>query len=59
MTPKELLYLEDTISMEQQLSTKCADYAGKVQDSSLKSMLGQLSQDHQKHFTNLMGQLGS
>lgn len=59
MTPKELLYLEDTIGVEQQLQTKCTDYASKVQDSSLKNMLNQLSQDHQKHFTNLMSQLNS
>jgi hypothetical protein len=57
MTPKELLYLEDSLGMEQQLQIKCHDYSGKIQDSALKGMLGQLAQDHQKHFSSLMGQL--
>lgn len=58
MTPKELLYLEDTLGMEQQLQIKCTDYAGKLQSPQLKAMLGQLSKQHQTHFTNLMSQLG-
>ena len=57
MTPKELLYLEDTLGMEQQLQKKCKDYAGKVQDANLKTLLDQLAQDHQKHFASLMNHL--
>ena len=56
MTPKELLYLEDSLGMEQQLQTKCTDYAGKVQSEALKNMLSQLTQSHQKHFSDLMNQ---
>lgn len=57
MTPKELLYLEDALGMEQQLRKKCTDYSGKVQDANLKNLLSQLAQDHQKHFNSLMNHL--
>ena len=57
MTPKELLYLEDTLSMEQQLCTKCNDYASKVLDTALKNTLTQLASQHMGHFNCLMSQL--
>ena len=43
MTPKELMYLEDSLGMEQQLQTKCNDYASKVQDESLRNALLQFA----------------
>ncbi|NLT57720.1 MAG: hypothetical protein GXX99_02015 [Clostridiales bacterium] len=57
MTPKELMYLEDAMGMEQQLQTKCTDYAEKMQDPKLKNLLSQLAQDHQKRYNNLLNQL--
>lgn len=57
MTPKELLYLQDTMGMEEQLQTKCNDYSSKIQDPQLKNMMGQLAQEHQKHLNSLLGQL--
>ena len=57
MTPKELLYLEDSLSMEQQLQTKCTDYASKIQDTALKSTLTQLATQHEQHFNSLLTQL--
>lgn len=57
MTPKELLYLEDAMGMEQQLKIKCMDYSCKIQDPQLKNMVSQLAQEHQRHFSSLMGQL--
>jgi len=57
MTPKELLYLEDSLGMEQQLQIKCNDYSSKVQSPALKTMLTQLSQEHSQHFQHLMSQL--
>ena len=57
MTPKELMYLQDSLGMEQQLQTKCTDYTGKIQDPHLKTVLSQLAQDHQSHFNNLMNHL--
>lgn len=59
MTPKELLYLEDSLGMEQQLQTKCTDYASKIQSPELKNMVSQLAQEHQTHFNNLMSQLSN
>ena len=57
MTPKELLYLEDSLGMERQLQTKCMDYASKVQNPQLKNMLSGLAEQHQTHFNELMGHL--
>ncbi len=57
MTPKELLYLEDTLGMEEQLQTKCNDYASKIQDTSLKNILHELACQHKQHYNNLVTQL--
>ncbi len=57
MTPKELMYLEDSLGMEQQLQTKCNDYASKVQDESLRNALLQFANQHQQHYNCLMTQL--
>ncbi|MDR0821470.1 MAG: hypothetical protein LBN40_03260 [Oscillospiraceae bacterium] len=57
MTPKELLYLEDALGMEQQLLVKCSDYGAKMQSPQLKTLLSQLSQTHRRHFDSLIGQL--
>jgi len=57
MTPKELLYLEDSLGMERQLQTKCSDYSGKVQNPQLKNMLSGLAQEHQTHFNSLINHL--
>jgi len=57
MTPKELLYLEDSLGMEQQLQIKCADYSGKIQNPGLKNMCSQMAQQHRTHFDHLMNHL--
>ena len=57
MTPKELMYLQDSLGMEQQLQTKCTDYASKMQDPKLKNVLTQLASEHQTHFSSLMNHL--
>lgn len=57
MTPKELLYLEDSLGMEQHLETKCKNYAEKIQDPELKALLNEFVQDHQCRFNNLMQSL--
>ena len=59
MTPKELMYLEDSLGMEQQLQTKCNDYASKVQDESLRTALSNYASQHGQHFICLMKQLNS
>ncbi|MBR5219109.1 MAG: hypothetical protein IKV89_05200 [Clostridia bacterium] len=57
MTPKELLYLEDTLGMEEQLQTKCNDYASKIQDAGLKNVLCELACQHKQHYNCLVTQL--
>lgn len=57
MTPKELLYLEDSLGMEQQLQIKCMDYASKIQNPGLKNLLSGLVQEHQTHFNSLISQM--
>jgi len=57
VTPKELMYLEDSLGMEQQLQTKCNDYASKVQDENLRNTLLQLASEHQQHYNCLFSQL--
>ncbi len=57
MTPKELMYLEDSMGMEQQLQIKCNDYAAKIGDAQLQNMLSQLAKEHQKRFSCLMNEL--
>jgi len=57
MTPKELLYVEDCLGVEQQLQIKCSDYSAKVQDPQLKGMLTQMAQKHQQRYTSIMNQL--
>lgn len=57
MTPKELMYLEDSLGMEMQLETKCNDYASKVQDENLKTALLQYASEHKKHYNCLFNQL--
>ena len=57
MTPKELLYLEDSLGMEQQLATKCTDYASKVSDEQLRTALTNFASQHQQHYNCLLAQL--
>lgn len=57
MTPKELLYVEDSLGMERQLQIKCTDYAGKIQNAGLKNLLTGLAQEHQTHFNSIINQL--
>lgn len=50
MSPKELSYIEDSLSHEKLMQTKCTDYANKIQDAELKSYVNQLASTHQKIF---------
>ena len=57
MTPKELLYLEDCLGIEQQLQTKCYDFASKVQDQNLRNFLTQLADTHQQRYNTMINHL--
>lgn len=57
MSPKELLYLEDALSHEQQLKKSCSDFANQIQDPELKSFLQTLSSRHQESFSRFLSVL--
>lgn len=57
MTSKELMYLEDSLNLEEQLVTKCNDYSKKVTDPQLKTVLSNMAGQHQQHYNNLLAQL--
>jgi len=50
MSPKELSYIEDALSHEKHMQTKCTDYANQIQDVELKSYVTQLAGIHQQAF---------
>ncbi len=50
MSPKELLYIEDALSHETHLQTKCQETAQKLQDPELKNFVEQISMRHKELF---------
>ena len=50
MSPKELSYIEDALSHEKHMKTKCTDYSNQIQDAELKSYVNQLVNTHQQLF---------
>lgn len=50
MSPKELLYIEDALSHEKHLQTKCQQTAQKLQDPELKNFVEQISMRHKELF---------
>ena len=54
MSPKELSYIEDALSHEKHMKTKCADYANQIQDAELKSYVNQLAGIHQQAFNQFL-----
>jgi len=45
-----LSYIEDALSHEKHMKTKCTDYANQIQDPELKSYVNQLVTTHQQTF---------
>lgn len=50
MSQKELLYVQDALSHEQLMQTKCQDYCNQIQDKELKQFVQQLASRHQQNF---------
>ena len=50
MSPKELMYIEDALSHEQQVKATCTEAATQLQDTELKQFVTQLSQRHGECF---------
>ena len=57
MSPKELLYIEDALGHEKQLSSCCKDLAEQLSDGELKSFVSELSGKHQASFNKFYGLL--
>ncbi|MCD7839257.1 MAG: hypothetical protein LUG46_01370 [Erysipelotrichaceae bacterium] len=57
MSPKELLYIDDALSHEEYFISQCSDVESKLQDTSLKQLVGSLKSKHQNlydQFLNLI-----
>lgn len=50
MSPKELSYIQDVLSHETHMKTKCSDCANQIKDAELKSYVNQLANTHQQIF---------
>ena len=50
MSPKELLYIEDTLGHEQQIKCLCQESAAKLQDPELKNLVTSIAQGHTEAF---------
>lgn len=53
MTPKEVLYIEDSLGHEKHMQTKCNDYVSKIQDSELQSFVQELAAKHTQLFNKI------
>jgi hypothetical protein len=49
-----LSYIEDALSHEKHMQTKCTDYANQIQDAELKSYVSQLAGIHQQAFNQFL-----
>ncbi|MCD7892487.1 MAG: hypothetical protein LUG60_02175 [Erysipelotrichaceae bacterium] len=57
MSNKELLYIDDALSHEAYFIHHCSDIESKLQDTSLKQLVGKLKSKHQNlydQFLNLI-----
>ena len=52
MSPKGLLYIEDALGHEEQMKTSCAAFASQIQDPELRGFVQELSNKHQRCFSN-------
>lgn len=57
MTQKELLYLEDLLSAEEQANKVCSDFAQKVQDQQFKDHINALAAAHKQNINKLYAML--
>ena len=59
ITSKELMYLDDLISMEAEEIKKFSNAAKQASDPQVKSLLNSISELHQTHFNTLNQHLNS
>ena len=58
MSPKELLYVEDTLGHEKQIKCTCKDSATNLEDSELQSFVMKVGESHADAFKKFYGLLG-
>jgi rubrerythrin len=59
LTSKELMQLEDVLTMEESCTKVCSQFANMTQDSQAKQVLQQLAQKNQQHFQTLKKHLNA
>lgn len=57
MSPKELLYIEDSLGHCQQIKCLCNDSANSVTDPELKNLISSISQKQGARFSRFYGLL--
>ncbi len=58
MSPKELLYIEDTLGHEKQIKCTCTDSACNLEDEALKSFVTEIGEKHADCFNKFYRLLG-
>jgi len=53
MSPKEVLYIEDSLGHEKHMQTKCNDYVTKIQDQELQAFVQELAAKHKQLFDKI------
>lgn len=53
MSPKELLYIDDALSHEEQMKKCCADFASQLQDPNLQNFVNKMAESHKENFCKL------
>ena len=58
MSPKELLYIEDTLGHEKQIKATCGESAKNLTDKDLQSFVMSIGTKHSECFNKFYGLLG-
>ncbi len=58
MSPKELLYIEDTLGHLCEMKAVCKQYASEIQDAELKNFIGELEKREEACFRSFYKLLG-
>ena len=58
MSPKELLYIEDTLGHEKQIKVTCQESAKNLEDAELGNFVNTIASKHTECFNKFYGLLG-
>lgn len=58
MSPKELLYIEDTLGHEKQINSICKEGAKTLEDTELQNFVASIGKNHSEYFNKFYGLLG-